>query len=91
MAGGDHGAMAAVHIVCTAPCLGSVARTEVCYSAYVKTSLLCDTASRARTGERGPVDGELWVTAHFMGTVCIGSSRNDAGPRRTDTEKIRVC
>ncbi|MDR3585479.1 MAG: hypothetical protein P4L59_09160 [Desulfosporosinus sp.] len=30
MAGGDLGALAAAHIVCAAPCLGSGARAEVC-------------------------------------------------------------
>ena len=41
--------------MCAAPCLGSVALTEVCFSAYVKTSRLCDTASRAWNGERGAI------------------------------------
>ena len=42
MAGGDLGAVAAVHVLVHCPVSG-VAYTEVCYSAFVKTSRLCDT------------------------------------------------
>ncbi|WP_207647275.1 hypothetical protein, partial [Desulfosporosinus sp. BG] len=39
--------------LCAAPCLGSVAFTEVFFSAYVKTSRSCHTASRAWDGGDG--------------------------------------
>ena len=43
------GAVAAAHVLVRCPVSG-VAYTEVCYSAYVKTSRSCDTASRAWDG-----------------------------------------
>ena len=45
------GALAAAHILVSCPVSG-VAYTEVCYSAYVETSRVCGTASRAWVGER---------------------------------------
>jgi len=44
------GAMSAAHVLVRCPVYG-VAYTEVCYSAYVKTSRSCHTASRAWVGE----------------------------------------
>ena len=43
------GAMVAVHILVHCPVFGVGRFHGVCHSAYVKSSRLCDTASRART------------------------------------------
>ena len=52
-----------------------VALTEVCYSAYVKTSRLCDTASWAWVGERIMENG-AGETAHFMCAVLYWGQYN---------------
>ncbi|WP_156146396.1 hypothetical protein [Desulfosporosinus sp. I2] len=53
-----HGALAAVYILVHCPVSG-VAYMEVCYSAYVKTSRSCDTASRVL--ERGTLSLALEI------------------------------
>ncbi|WP_459930686.1 hypothetical protein [Desulfosporosinus burensis] len=50
--------------------VSGVAYTEVCFSAFAKTSPSCHTASLAWVGERR-TDGEwnVWGTAYFMCAV----------------------
>ena len=69
------GALAAAHILVRCPVFGVGRFHGVCYSAYVKTSRSCHTASWAGVGER---TGEGTVLACIL--ACIGRRHISCAP-----------